>query len=71
MAYKYKAEQEKLKKGRPRINLTDDKDSIIDMYVNKHMSLVHIAEVFGCDRNTIKNNLRNWNVYIVNRRFRK
>ena len=71
MAYKYVEEQLKIKKGRPRINLADDKDTIIDMYVNKHMSLVHIAEVFGCDYNTVKNNLKNWNVYIVNRRFRK
>lgn len=71
MAYKYVEEQLKIKKGRPRINLADDKDTIIDMYVNKHMSLVSIAEIFGCDYNTVKNNLKNWEVYIVNRRFRK
>lgn len=71
MAYKYVEEQFKIKKGRPRINLADDKDSIIDMYLNKHMSLVHIAELFDCDYNTVKNNLKNWNIYIVNRRFRK
>lgn len=71
MAYKYVDTQVKIKKGRPRIDLTDDKDNIIDMYVNKHMSLVSIAEVFNCDYNTIKNNLKDWNVYIVNRRFRK